>query len=260
MGIGQLTDWLYNNIVANNGIVERNAEILSIDGDNHKVKSITYRQNGELKNIATDMLFSSMPIDELIKTLKINVPQDVRDAAQQLDYVSEVLLFLKVKRRKVFDSELLYFSSPDIKFNRVYDVGGFSEDCVPPGKTAYCIEFTCNKGDDIWNSTAEDLYNYAMGIFEKNNMMSHSDVDGYMIEKITHAYPRFKIGFEKRIQKILAYLSTVENLVTLGRHGLFCYANVDYALYMGFRVVEMLHTIRKKGIDYLELFPKYTHF
>lgn len=259
-GIGQLTDWLHNDFIKNNGKIERNVEILSINGKNHNVESITYRQNSKLQKLETDMLFSSMPINELIKTLKMDVPQAVLEAAEQLDYVSEVLLFLKVNKRKIFDSTWVYFSSPEILFNRAYDIEAFSKDCVPAGKTAYCIEFTCNKGDEVWNASADDLYNYAMEIFEKNNLMSHSDVDGYLIKRIDYAYPRFRIGFEKRMQDILDYLSTIKNLITLGRQGLFCYANVDDALHMGFRVVEMLNTIRKKSIDYSELFPKYTHY
>lgn len=259
-GIGELTDWLHDNFVKNNGKIERNVEILSINGKNHNVESITYRQNGKLQTLETDMLFSSIPINELIKTLKMDVPQAVLEAAGRLDYVSEVLLFLKVKKRKIFDSTWTYFSSPEIRFNRIYDIEAFSEYCVPTGKTAYCIEFTCNEEDDIWNSSAEELYSYVMNIFEKHNIMSRSEVEGYFIKKISHAYPRFKIGFEKKLQEILDYLSTVKNLITLGRQGLFCYANVDDALYMGFRAVEILNTIRKKSIDYSDLFPKYTHY
>lgn len=259
-GVGQLTDWLYNDIIKNGGIVERKIDIVSIKGKNRNINSIVYKQDGVIKTKEIDMLFSTMPINELIGLLKMDVPEDVRKAAEELDYVSEVLLFLKVNKNKIFDSELLYFSSPNIKFNRVYDVGAFSRDCVPNGKTAFCVEFTCNRGDEIWNATPEEIYNYVMDIFEKHHMMHRSDVDGYLLEKITHAYPRFKIGFEKRIKKILDYLSQIDNLITLGRQGLFCYANVDDALHMGFRVAEMLHTIRKKGIDYQDLFPKYTYF
>ena len=39
--------------------------------------------------------------------------------------------------------------------------------------------------------------------------------------------------------------------------GLFCYANIDDALKMGFRSIELLNSMDKKGIDYSELFPKY---
>jgi len=260
-GIGQLTDWFYNKILENNSNkVEFGVSDISIEGTGGKIESVSYVQDGKRKRVETDMVFSTIPINQLVASLKINVPSDIHDIASELDYVSEVLLFLKIKKERLFDSELVYFSSPDIKFNRVYDIGSFSKNCVPEGKTACCIEFTCNKNDDLWRTRDEELYKYAIDVFEKHNMLSENDIDGYLVKRITHAYPRFKVGFREKMQKILNYLSTTENIVTFGRQGLFCYANVDDALYMGFRVVEMLTTIRKKGIDYSELFPKYTNF
>jgi len=186
--------------------------------------------------------------------------QTVQESAEGLDYVSEVLFFLKINRMKIFDASWIYFSSPEVRFNRVYDMGAFTEDCIPPGKTACCIEFTCNKGDEIWNASTEDLFNHVIRIFENNNIISRSEVEGYLVKKIDHAYPRFKVGYEKRIKKILDYLSTIENLITIGRQGLFNYANVDDVLYMGFKAVEFLKTKRKKKIDYVELIPESTHF
>jgi protoporphyrinogen oxidase len=224
------------------------------------VESVTYEQNGEAKTIETDFLFSTIPINGLIRLLNLNVPQEVKEAAAGLDYCSESLLFIKTSRSNVFDTPLTYFSDPQIKFNRVYEVGSFSRECVPEGKSALCVEYTCNLDDEIWRANPEELFNDAIGVFERLGMIDRKEVEGFLIRKISHAYPRFRIGFEERLKKILDYLSTIENLITLGRQGLFSYANVDDVLHMGFRATEMLSTIRRKGIDYSELFPKYVIF
>lgn len=259
-GVGQITNYLTKGIIENNGSIEKNVEILSFEGNHGRVESIRYNQNGKIKTMPTDFLFNTMPINDFIKILKLDVPEEVREAANGLDYCSETLLYLKTSQSEVFDVPLTYFSSPKIKFNRIYDVGAFSRDCVPPGKTALCVEYTCNIGDDVWNATSDELYDYAMSVFEAYGMLYRKDVDGYLVKCITHAYPRFRIGFQKRLKTVLDYLSTLENVVTLGRQGLFCYANVDDVLYMGFRVNEMLHTLRKKGIDYSVLFPRHVAF
>ena len=259
-GIGQVTTWLYNKITEGKGKFELNSEIVAINGKDKKIESITYCQDGRLKSIETDMLFSTMPLNELIKALKMDVPDTVREAAEKLDYVSEVLFFLKVNKREVFDSSLVYFSDPKIKFNRIYNVGAFSEDCVPAGKAAFCIEFTCNKGDDIWNADTDTLYNHIMDVLGKNQLILPSEVDGYFMKRITHAYPRFRIGFERNVKIILDYISTIENIIVLGRQGLFCYANVDDALHMGFKACEALNSCQIQGINYSELFPQHIYF
>lgn len=258
-GIGQLTDWLYNKTVENKGRIECKSEVIAVNGDTNEIKSVTYCQDGALKTIEADMLFATLPLNELIRTLKLDVPDGVREAAEQLEYVSEILFFLKVNKKGSFNSSLVYFSDPSIRFNRLYDIGAFSEDCVPSGKTAYCIEFTCNRGETLWNTKPDVLFHYIMEVFEKNKMLFISDVDGYCVKYITHAYPRFKIGFEKNVRKILNYLSTIENLIVLGRQGLFCYANVDDALYMGLKATGALRSHPVGGINYSVLFPRHVH-
>lgn len=259
-GVGQIIEYLAKSIVDNNGKIENNVEILSINGTNRRVESVNYKQNGQVKTIKTDFLFSTAPINDFIKVLNLKVPKEVREAASGLDYCSETLLYLKTSRAKIFDTPLTYFSSSQIKFNRVYNVGLFSKECVPPGKSALCIEYTCNIGDEIWKASPEELFNDAIRVFEYYGMLNRQEVDGYSVRRITHAYPRFRVGFEEKLNTILDYLSTLENVVTLGRQGLFCYANIDDVLHMGFRVTEILSTIRKKGINYSELFPKYIFF
>lgn len=255
-GVGQITDYLAKGIIDSNNKIKSNVKVLSINGEGRRVESVTFKQDGEVKKMETDFLFSTIPINDLIGMLKLDVPTEVKKAASNLDYCSEVLLYIKISKPKVFATPLTYFSDSKIKFNRVYEVGSFSKECVPPGKTALCIEYTCNNGDDIWNSTPEELFNNAISVFKQHQMLSDEDVEGYLVKRITHAYPRFRVGFEKKLKTILDYLSTIENMITLGRQGLFCYANVDDVLRMGFRATEMVNTIQKKRINYSELFPE----
>lgn len=254
-GVGQITAYLAEGITGDNGSIEKNAEVLSVSGRGKQVESITYIQEGTTRTIATDFVFNTTPINDFIGILNLDVPTEVRKAASELDYCSEILLYLKVSRSGVLNTPLIYFSSPKIKFNRLYNVGAFSSGCVPAGKTALCVEYTCNIGDEIWMASPEELFDDVMDVLETAGVLHRGDVEGYLVRRITHAYPRFRLGFEKKLETILDYLSTLENVVTLGRQGLFCYANVDDVLYMGFRATEMLHTLGRKGIDYSSLFP-----
>lgn len=256
-GAGQIANYFAGQIREKKETIMNNVEITSINGKNNKIESVEYLQNGQQNKTETDFLFNTMPVNELINLLKLDIPREVTDAANRLEYCSEVLLYIKVSKSRVFDSALTYFSSPRTKFNRVYDIGAFSREYVPDGKTALCIEYTCNTGDEIWQASTEKLFNNAMSVFEKYKMLNRNEVIGYSTRKLSHAYPKFKIGFEQDLKTIFSYLESVENLITLGRQGLFCYANMDDALKMGFRSVELLNSMDKKGIDYSELFPKY---
>ena len=64
------------------------------------------------------------------------VADPVRNAAAELDFTSEVLLYLNIDGPSAFGVHLLYFSESEFPFNRIYDVGLFSKDMVPAGKNA----------------------------------------------------------------------------------------------------------------------------
>lgn len=259
-GAGEIVKFFYNDIIKLGGNFKKNIKIISIEGKDKKIEKIIYLINGKEKELQIDFIFNTIPINNFIKFLKMNIPEKIRVAADNLDYCAEHLLFLKINKLKVLKSTLTYFSSPKINFTRIYNVKSYSQECIPKNKTGLCVEFTCNIGDEIWNSKPEELYHYLIEIFEKYNILNRNDVDGYFTQKISHAYPRFRKGFKENVNIILSYLSTLENVVTIGRQGLFTYANMDDVIKMGFQASYMPIEMKKKIIDYKELFPKYVYF
>jgi protoporphyrinogen oxidase len=215
---------------------------------------VKYQVDGETREEQTDFLFSTIPLSGLIKVLDMDVPDEVREAAAGLDFCAERLVFIKINNSRTDIPTLLYFSDPQIKFNRIYKC---HDDCTPKGKSAICVEYTCDVGDEIWSAEPEKLYNYTTAVLVNHDILSEKEIQGYAIREIEHAYPRFRVGFENRMKTVLTYLSSIHNLITLGRQGLFSYANIDDVLRMAFRGYEALNTLHVKGIDYSDLFPQH---
>ena len=82
------------------------------------------------------------------------------------------------------------------------DVGTLSRECVPEGKTALCCEFTCNMGDATWNASEEELTAYAVNILKEMNILTPDDVEGACMKRVSHAYPRFRKGYEVRLKTV----------------------------------------------------------
>jgi protoporphyrinogen oxidase len=259
-GIGQIVEYLEKSFQEKGGKIQLGSNITEIRRNGQRIESVKYEQNGVEKNLCLDFLFSTIPINKFIELIKPLPPQDVLEAAKKIDYCAERILYIKVNKPKIFDSSIVYFQSPDVKFNRIYDIGHYSPECLPEGKGAICIEFTCSYNDDIWNSSDEQLFNYAADILVSHGILDKRDVEGYITKHIAHAYPRFRIGFQDNLKKIFAYLNEIENVISFGRQGLFCYANVDESLDMGFKAAEFLNAMSWKGIDYYSLFDEYVHF
>jgi protoporphyrinogen oxidase len=185
-------------------------------------------------------------------------PGEVRQAAQALDYCSAVLLFLKVNRRNVLPSAMLYFSDPNIPFSRIYDVGMYSSAMVPDGKTMICLEFPCNLGDAIWLDSEANIGKIAIEILAREGVLSQEDVDGFFIEKISHSYPRFRLGFQKRVQQCFGFFARFENFISFGRQGSFAYLNTDGVINLGFNAADAVILSESMGYRCHEWFTAKT--
>ena len=56
--------------------------------------------------------------------------------------------------------------------------------------------------------------------------------------RIRKSYPQYGRGYEKRVEQISSYLSTINGLTLIGRNGAFKYNNQDHSIFMGLLAAE----------------------
>ena len=184
--------------------------------------------------------------------------EEVVSTASNLEYRAETLLFLGIKKPMVFGSPWVYFSGTKIPFNRAYELGMFSREAVPKGKNGLVVEFTCNEKDSVWNKKDKELFEECLKAFEEHDFLQRNEVEFYFVKRIPHAYPIYSLNYEKRLTKILNSLTQTNNLVSFGRLGLFCYANVDEVIKMGLDISELVSSKKQiKEINYRKMFPRF---
>ena len=258
-GVGQVTDFLERSVCQSSQSLITGSRAVRVKINGKKVESVTYERDNGLVSLPCDFLFSSIPLNEFISILDPAPQENVRAAAAGIDYCAERLLYIVADKKEVFDCGFLYFQDPKVRFNRVYLPKKHGPFCVPENKEVLCVEFTCSVGDDIWNVSDKELFEETIGVFQNLGLLKAREVSDFFSRYVTHAYPRFRTGFEKKLQTVFDFLETLENCVVLGRQGLFCYANLDEVLHMGFGAVEFYRAMRWTGIDYKSLFESYIH-
>ncbi len=259
LGVGQVVQFFEKKIRENGGKIETSVNVKAVHHSDGKIRSVTIERNGVESRESVDFLFSTIPVNDFVKLLSPAPPRAVFEAAEKLDYCSERLLYIVVNKEEIFEAPLLYFQNPKVKFNRVYGVRKYGPECLPPGKEALIVEFTCSYGDDTWNAPDKQLYDEAMHVFTGIGALKHEDVHFYFSKHVSHAYPRFRVGFQRHLRTIFEYLGSIQNLTVLGRQGLFCYANVDEVIAMGFKALEIYPSMEWKTIDYPNLFKEFVH-
>jgi len=265
-GVGEICDYFAAGIRAAGGEIRTGCSVerLLLKGDT--IRAVSYQRDGRVETVETDeagepwQVLSTVPINELVGMIEGLVPEPVRAAAAQLDFTSEVLLYLNLDGEQAFDVHLLYFSESVFPFNRIYDIRLFSPEMVPPGKNALCVEVTCTRGDALWQADARQVFERCMPALESHGLLARSRVEDFHIRRLTHAYPRFRVGYQARVNRILDFVDGLQNLVTFGRQGLFTYSNVDDAIWMGFEVAKSLGYRKRMPLPLRELLPTYIDF
>ena len=98
-----------------------------------------------------------------------------------------------------------------------------------PGKVWVGMEYFCNKGDDFWNMSDEDIKRTAIGELEKICLAQVGDVLDSTVHRVEKTYPAY-FGTYNQFDKIREYVDQFENLFLVGRNGMHKYNNSDHSM------------------------------
>jgi protoporphyrinogen oxidase len=236
-GIGQICDRFEEQIVSCGGKILTGAEVLRIETEGGRVRSVQLRQGGQPEELACDFLLSTIPIRDFVPLFSPSPSLDVLEAADGMHYRAARLMYLLLDREQVSGTPFIYFSNPEIIFNRIYEIRVFSSDMTPAGKTALCVEITCDPGDEHWTASDKALLPDVVGPLESAGLIKASHVYDYFTRFLRHAYPIYEVGFDSRMAAIMDFVHDIPNALTYGRQGIFSYTNTDNSIEMAFRAI-----------------------
>ena len=91
---------------------------------------------------------------------------------------------------------------------------------VPKDRTILCIELSLWKDEPMWQWSDEDVYKLALrDLMKMGYGVTESEVDAYYVTDIPTAYPVYELNFEDHLIPVLEGVHSLDNVLTLGRHG-----------------------------------------
>ena len=109
---------------------------------------------------------------------------------------------------------------------------------APTGQTHLVAEYFCDRDDDTWNSSDEQLTTTTANHLQRLNFLETSEVKDSCVMRVPYAYPVFNVGYRENLQIITDWLDQFGNLQLIGRSGRYSYLNMDCAMESGIRAVE----------------------
>jgi protoporphyrinogen oxidase len=242
LGPGQMWEETARKVVALGGeiLLSHGVDGVIADGDLVRAIRVTDLKSGQIRTLAGEYFFSTMPVKELIAAFDPPAPSAVRQVADGLIYRDFIIVGLlctglKLKEgtanaQKLIRDNWIYVQEPDVLVGRLQIFNNWSPYLVADPETVWLgLEYFCNDTDKLWATPDADLVNLGKEELQRIGILATADVlDGTVI-RVEKTYPAY-FGSYDRFDEIRNYVDRFHNLFLIGRNGMHRYNNQDHSM------------------------------
>jgi protoporphyrinogen oxidase len=240
-GPGQMWEEVTKQVVAKGGqvLMQHDVTGLTVEGNRITAVEAVDRATGQKKTLAGDFFFSTMPMQELVRDLRTEVPAQVKEISEGLvyrDFITVGLLLkdLKIKPtepgRKLIRDNWIYIQEPDVLLGRLQVFNNWSPYMVAdPTKVWVGLEYFCYETDALWKQTDAAMIELAKTELDKIGIIEKAAVLDATVLRMPKTYPAY-FGTYDRFDDLRGWLDRFENLFLVGRNGMHKYNNQDHSM------------------------------
>jgi len=248
LGPGQLWEHVADLVQQKGGEVRMGWWVRKLHVEGDRVVSVEATDaQGATHTIAADYVFSTMPVRELVHSLDVEVPAEVRAVADGLMYRDFITVGLLVDRLAVTEPDgsplkdtWIYIQEPDVQVGRLQIFNNWSPFMVAdPAKVWIGLEYFCYDTDELWKMPHEEMARFAIAEVEKIGILRAADVHDWKVVHVPKTYPAY-FGTYDRFDEIVRYMDRFENLFLVGRNGMHKYNNQDHSMLTAMTAVDQI--------------------
>ena len=211
-------------------------KLIKIIHNNNKVeKIIAQKKKGEILEITGENFISSVPLNEMLKSLDPVIPETLLNMVNKMRFRSFFDVCLVVNQKEVIPDNWIYVHEPEVTLLRVQNFKNWSPYMsADENKTPIGAEYTVWETDELWQMPDERKIDLAQ---EELNMIGLIKKDlnlDVLVIQNKYAYPVYHLDYKKDLEQIFSYLKQFKNFQTIGRSGLYRYNNMDHSILTGF--------------------------
>lgn len=249
-GPGQLWEVVARQVVEKGGELSFGSRVTAVHHDGGKITGVTVDGPDGVQGVNADMVFSSMPIQELISDWSPAAPQPVQEVAGGLPYRDFLTVGVLLSRLELAGgltaSELsekvpdnwIYIQEPDVKVGRLQIFNNWSPYLVADPDTIWIgMEYFLNEGDKFWTMPEAEMAGFGIAELEKLGVAKAGDVLDHVVVRTKKAYPAY-FGTYDRFDTVRDYVSRFDNLYCIGRNGMHRYNNQDHSILVAMLAVD----------------------
>lgn len=239
-GIGRIAERMTDVIRTNGGEVRFDSPVTGLKMREGRVESVVARCDDRDEEFPCDIIVNTAPVTDIVKMMDPPAPPEVIESANRLRYRAIAFVFMALDQEKVSDNDALYVPESRYVFFRIEQYKYWSMKMVPsPDVTSLCLEVSCFKGDEVWNTPDQVLFERCVeGLKHAGLIADERVVTSYFVRRMDYVYPVFEIGYQEHARKVRDYVDSVPNLISYGRQGYYQYIHMHHVIAKGFQVAD----------------------
>jgi len=212
------------------------SKVVSVEGVNEAGERFCY---------PGDYFFSTMPVRDLLRAVRCELPKEVAEVAGGLMYRDFILVGLLAKKLAVTEEDgsplkdnWIYIQDPNVTVGRLQIFNNWSPWLVSkPDRVWIGLEYFCNETDALWKLSDEEMTRLAIEEVAAIGILKPEDVEDSHVVHVSKAYPAY-FGSYNSFDVIRNYTDGFANLFLVGRNGMHKYNNQDHSMLTSMVAVE----------------------
>jgi protoporphyrinogen oxidase len=234
LGAGQFYTKLAALVQASGSQVLTGRRVTRICREGMRVRSVVVQDaRGNEEELEANHYLSSAPLTEMLQMMEPAPPDDVLLACRSLRYRDHIAVNLKLAGIP-FPDHWIYVHAKQVQMARISNYRNFSREMADgDGTSPLTVEYFTFKGDPTWRRSDEELIQLAGLELERMHVAAPGQILSGFVVRSEKAYPVIELGFQRHIDTIKSWLDRFQNLMPIGRSGMFKYNNQDHAIATG---------------------------
>jgi len=221
-GYGGIVDALVSALPADS--IKTGHDIVGASLGGNRIRQIHFSNNSSWE--VSGEIVSTLPLTFLVRILALALPASAIEASENLRFRHVRLIFLRLGRADFTENASIYIPDPEYCISRIYEPKNRCASMAPEGETGIVVEVPCFEDEPIAALPDELLTDRVISELSGLGLLQKHDVIEWRHHFLSNAYPVYSLDYELNVRVILSMLERFENLVTLGRNGLFYYSHL----------------------------------
>jgi protoporphyrinogen oxidase len=248
-GPGQMWEVVAQKVIELGGEIVTEFDVTGLQVDGFRIASVTGSDKyNNQKKFTGDYVFSTMPIQELVRSLHVNVPLPVCEVSEGLiyrDFITVGLLCNKLKVRdagdkygRLISDNWIYIQEPDVLLGRLQVFNNWSPHLVSDSSKVWLgAEYFCYETDELWSKSDAEMGRFAIEELDKIDILERDDVIDFNVVRVPKTYPAY-FGTYDKFEELRKYIDQYDNLFLVGRNGMHKYNNQDHSMLTAMTAVD----------------------